>query len=278
MIVHSVIIPFRDKFTLMEKAIASVPDRSDVQLILIYNGAEAFPSENIPSKQHSTVTFLTSDSAKGAGHARNVGLSSIQGEYVHFLDADDYFTPDAFEAFDSYVGKGYDIVFFKSTGIFLKSGAPSDRHQYYCDLVDEFCSEGKTDALRYRWMVPWGKMIKVSLIRDHDINFEEVRVSNDARFSMMIGHFAAEVCADPAVVYVITEGEAGESLVKSRSAENMFIRYQVQIRCNAFLKSAGHFDQRTRLLGALRVALKEFGLREFFKYLFYAVKTRSWIF
>lgn len=278
MVNHSIIIPFRDKFELMNIAYESVPDRDDIQVILIYNGKEPFPPEMIPSKSKAETVFLQSDPTKGAGHARNVGLKSAKGKYVHFLDADDFFTPEAFLAFDKYLGSGCDVIYFKPTSIFLNNGKPSTRHQYYSNLVDEYNETSKEDRIRYRWEGPVCKMISLSFISEHNITFEEVRVSNDARFSLHVGHYAGKIAADPTTVYVITEAEAGQSLVKTRSAENMFIRYQVQIRNNHFLSEVGHFDQHVRLLGAIRVALIEFGVREFCKYIVYAAKNKAWIF
>lgn len=278
MIQHSIVIPFRDKFDLMAKAVDSIPERDDVQIILVYNGKDSFPSELIPQRKRTKLTLLTSDSSKGAGHARNVGLEKVEGKYVHFLDADDYFTKEAFQSFDKYINSEYDIIYFKPTSVFLSSGKMSTRHQFYSDLVDEFLNTQKEDRLRYRWQGPVCKMIRTSLIRNNNITFEEVKVSNDARFSLTVGNLAKKVFADDTIVYVITEGEAGQSLVKTRSAENMFIRYQVQVRSNKFLKSVGHYDQHVRLLGAIKIALLEFGPKEFVKYIIYAIKNRAWIF
>lgn len=278
MITHSIVIPFRDKFDLMQVAVDSIPEREDIQAILVYNGKEPFPQKLIPQRQKITITFLTSDPTKGAGHARNVGLEAVEGRYAHFLDADDYFTKDAFDAFDKYVDSEYDIIYFKPTSVFLTTGKMSNRHVHYTEIVDEYLATGNEDRLRYRWDGPVCKMVSMNLIREHKITFEEVRVSNDARFSLTIGHFAKKIIADNTTVYVITEGEAGQSLVKTISSDNMFIRYQVQIRNNKFLKEVGHFEQHVRLLGAIRIALCEFGPKEFLKYIVYAIKNKAWIF
>lgn len=102
---HSIIIPYRDKYDLLCKAVASVPDREDIQVIIIDNSEQPLSQERIPKKKQATILFLTSDPTKGAGCARNVGLEHISGKYTIFLDADDYFTPDAFVAFDRYLDK-----------------------------------------------------------------------------------------------------------------------------------------------------------------------------
>ena len=99
-----------------------------------------------------------------------------------------------------------------------------------------------------------------------------------SRFSIMLGYYAKDIYADNSVVYVVTEGEKNQSLVKTRTPENMFIRFQVQIRNNKFLKEIGHFENHVRLLGAMRIALCEFGIKEFMKYIKYAIKEKAWIF
>ena len=100
---YSIIIPFRDKFDLLHIAVNSIPDREDMQIILIYNGNNTFPMKEKPKCSNATITYLESSAIKGAGHARNVGLKEVKGRYILFLDADDYFTPGAFDYFDKYI-------------------------------------------------------------------------------------------------------------------------------------------------------------------------------
>lgn len=40
------------------------------------------------------------------------------------------------------------------------------------------------DSLKYKSLVPWGKMIKKDFIEDNDLSFEEIEVSNDVMFSL----------------------------------------------------------------------------------------------
>lgn len=278
MITHSIVIPYRDKYEMLLTAVNSIPDRADIQIIIIDNSVQPLDELKIPAKVKSVVNYLTSNPTKGAGHARNVGLLSVQGKYVHFLDADDYFTENAFDSFDKFVGQDYDIVFFRPTSIFLKTGEPSKRHLRHWRAVANYMETGNEELLRYRWEGPVCKMFRSSLIKDNNIKFDEIRVSNDAWFSLMAGHAAKKITAVEDVVYVITEGEAGQSLVKTRNPENQFLRYQVQIRINKFLKKNGHNNVRIRLLGAIRAAYKEFGFLEMCKYIKYALSQKVSIF
>ena len=275
---YSVIVPYRDKYDLFVKAVDSIPDRSDIQIIIVDNAPQPLLQSQIPVTVYANVTYTTSSPTKGAGCARNVGLQYVKGQYILFLDADDFFTTEAFAAFDKYLSKNYDIVFFKPTSIKLSNGALSDRHKHFVKVIDTFINNGEDKRMRYRWEVPWCKLFRSDFVLNGGFLFDELKVNNDAWFSLMTGYNAEKIFADTSVVYVVTEGEVGQSLVKTITRENAFIRYEVAIRINKFLKTIGHYDMRIRLLGAIRIALTKFGIKEFYRYLYVAYRNRVSIF
>lgn len=270
---YSVIIPYRDTYNMLVKAIASIPDRRDIQIIIVDNSATPLSSNRMPTKVNAKVVSTTSSPTAGAGCARNVGLQKAKGRFLLFLDADDYYLPHAFASFDKYLESEYDIIFFDADSIRLTDGAKSDRHTKIHQYIESFIKDGDEKQLRYRFVNPVCKMIRASLVAGHNILFDEIRVSNDAMFSIMTGHYAKTVTASNDVVYMITEGEKGSSLTKVRTAENMYIRYQVAVRRYRFITENGPKEMKPRLIGYLRFALFHFGPRELFKYWNYARKN-----
>ena len=275
---YSVIVPYRDKYDLFVKAIDSIPDREDIQIIIVDNAPEQLPQEKISVKQHARVDYTTSSPTKGAGCARNEGLKHVEGAYVLFLDADDYFTTEAFTAFDRYLLSHNDIVFFMPTSVRLSDGALSDRHETYVSYLDVYFKTGNTDRLRYRFEPPWAKMFSADFLKKGGFQFEEKLVGNDAWFSVLTGHAAQKIAVDASTVYMVTEGGRGTSLTKMKSRENTFSRYQDAIRTNLFLKSVGKYDMRIRLLGFLRLALFGFGIGECWRYLLLAWRNKVTVF
>ena len=275
---YSIVIPYRDKYELFLKAIESIPDREDIQIIIVDNALQSLNEQQIPRKERAKVTYTTSSPVKGAGCARNMGLSRTEGKYLLFLDADDYFSKDAFVSFDRYLAQTYDIVFFNADSVFLKDGSQSNRHTHIDKQIKCYLETGNDGALRYGIVNPVAKLFNSSFILSNNIKFEETRVSNDVWFSMISGHYAKSIAADPAKVYIITEGDSGSSLTKKKDKENWFVRYQVMIRVNKFLRTVGKYQYHTRLSGFLIVALKEFGFKEFIRFLLYAIKNRASIF
>ena len=234
---YSIIIPYRDKYELFLKAVNSIPDRKDIQIIIVDNASEPMPQDLVPRMEKAKVTYATSSPTRGAGCARNVGLTKVEGYFIVFLDADDYFTPNAFAAFDKYLKQDYDIVFFQSDSIHLSDNLQSHRHETINQLITTYLKNGNEDLLRYRFVNPISKMFRADFVLHSGILFDEIRVSNDVWFSVMTGHAAKHITADNAVVYMITAGDNGTSLTRMMTKENWFTRYQVMVRVNKFLKS-----------------------------------------
>lgn len=275
---YSVIIPYRDTYDLMLRACASVPDREDIQILIVDNSAKPLPAERVPVKSHAQVDYLCSDPTKGAGCARNVGLDHALGDRVLFMDADDTFADNAFSVFDTFIASDYDIVFFAPTSVVLSSGEVGSRHLFYASLVDECLNTGSDERLRYRYSPPWSKLYRRELIESGHFRFDEIRVSNDLMFSLRCGHAARKVYASDKVVYIISEGEKNSSLTTTRSRENMFTRFKVAVAQYRFVSDHGHPKMRFHLLSKVLDAFRYFGIREGFRYVRYALKNHVNIF
>lgn len=274
---YSVIIPHRDSFSLLQVAIASIPDRADIQIVVIDNSLTQVDFTNLKVKHNAKLEVIYSDTNKGAGHARNEGLKIAKGEWVLFLDADDFFTTQAFDAFDKYSKTAYDIVFFASTSVLLNTTTVSDRHLVYANLVTDFV-KGKNNAednLRYRYASPCSKLIKSKLIFDNNIWFDEVPASNDLMFSIKTGHYANSIFADGTTVYCITTSSG--SLTRTSTSVNLRSRYLASIRQYHFANSIGRPDLRFSLLPQI-IKSFDFGFKEFIWYIKTSINQKVNIF
>lgn len=269
---YSIIVPYRDRYGLLLKAIESIPDREDIQIIIIDNAPQPLPQSQVPVKAHADVLFTTSSPVKGAGHARNIGISYAEGLYLIFLDSDDYFSPEAFKAFDRFLHQEYDIVYFDACSIKLSDNSPSMRHSTIHKRIADYLATGDEDPLRYDFVNPCCKMVRTSLVMENGIQFGETRVANDSLFSVKIGHLAKKVTASSDIVYVISEGEAGTSLTTTKDAETQFIRFSVIISRYKFLKAIGKEKICPRLITRVGHAFLDYGIKEGFKWLKYAHK------
>ena len=104
----SVIIPSHNNRSTLKKAVQSVLDQTcqDFEIIIIDNGSEVpFSKQDLMNdiaescqKDYSAfsdkVTLFQCPESLGAAAARNKGVKMAKGEYVAFLDADDYWAED----------------------------------------------------------------------------------------------------------------------------------------------------------------------------------------
>jgi len=88
----SVVIPTVNREHLIERAINSVlcGDYRNFQLLVVDQNSE---DKTIELLSRLNVRFV-SDFSRGAGHARRVGLDNTEGDFVCFLDSDDWLAPE----------------------------------------------------------------------------------------------------------------------------------------------------------------------------------------
>lgn len=93
----SVIIPSYNCLAYLPKAIASIfqQDRSDVEIIIVNDNSTDGTAEYLDtlSQQQACVKVITTTGVGAAG-ARNIAIEQAAGEYIAFLDADDYWYPE----------------------------------------------------------------------------------------------------------------------------------------------------------------------------------------
>jgi glycosyltransferase involved in cell wall biosynthesis len=173
---------------------------------------------------------------KGAGYARNVGLSHAQGKWLLFADADDFFVEHAFEYLFAEIDSPHDIIYYKVRSCDSDTYEPADRGEHLNQFVDNYINKAKdAEALiRYRRTEPVAKMIRSELIKKNNIRFDEVIASNDAMFSVLSGYFACSVTALDKETYCVTVRRG--SIANTLNLESLTSRYIVALRCNEFLK------------------------------------------
>lgn len=97
----TVIMPCYNSATFIEEAVNSVMNQTypDVELIVVDDGStDESPSIlQVLATRYAPRIQLLFQNRQGPHHARNLALRQAQGGYVAFLDADDYWRPDALE-------------------------------------------------------------------------------------------------------------------------------------------------------------------------------------
>lgn len=237
----SIIIPHYNSPYLLEKLLHSIPENKDIETIVVDDKSDKLLEEYKKLRrkmEYRNIIFLENTSnKKGAGVCRNIGLNIAKGEWVLFADSDDYFLKDFYKNIHHLLESNSDIIFFKPISIELDTGNVSDRHLEFEKLVLDYKNDQNNQTelkIRYRFVVPWSKMIRRSMIDNNNIKFSETIVANDVIFSTQIGYWANRIEVSDISIYCVTR-ERG-SLTTNVSAEKLNIRLDIFIENYNFIK------------------------------------------
>jgi glycosyltransferase involved in cell wall biosynthesis len=197
----TIIIPHKNSQKDLERCLISIPDIEDIQVIVVDDNSDNLDEANFPGTKRQYTQVIFNHDGLGAGHARNVALKEAKGEWLLFSDADDYFVDNMYEMICKSIDKAQeDIIFFT-----LKIDRDGEQGGYI--PVQNYCAEHIDDKnvdynLRYKCTQPWDKLIRHSLVKEHNISFQETTVSNDYLFSVQTGYYAKHIKLVPQPLYV----------------------------------------------------------------------------
>lgn len=173
-----------------------VPERgaADVPLFEIFvveNGSldgTEFLARTLELEHRGTMRFLRSE--KGVSNARNRALDEAKGEWILFLDADDYLLEGAGEVLR-------DDLHFTGTDLIAHSYEAGGRVVHICGPAGERFSGEKVTEISVRmienptrYTAVWGKLFRRDCIERNHLRFDPaLRLSEDSHF--LIRYLAA---------------------------------------------------------------------------------------
>jgi glycosyltransferase involved in cell wall biosynthesis len=264
-ITFSIIIPHKNIPELLQRCLDSIPRREDVQIIVVDDNSDSdkVDFEHFPGLGDPFVEVVFTKEGKGAGYARNVGLTKAIGEWLLFSDADDYFTDDFLQYLDKYKDSSYDLIYFGMYGMDGKTKRESSRGRKYSKLMNEAIYRHKYDAYKYTAYSPCAKIIKRLFVLESKITFDETIVANDMMFSLKTAYRAKNVFYDEFKIY-ITETRYS-SLTVTRTPEANFDRFYVYVRVNTFLRNIEQAKYKTNIVLLLLRLINLRNMAYFFK-------------
>ena len=271
---YSIIIPQKDSLDTLKRLIDSIPYRDDLEIIVVDNSPKSITYEDIGTKRPIDLHHCPAE--KYAGGARNTGMAAAKGEWLVFADADDFFTPTAFDSFDKYAESKYDLVYFKVNSVYSDTLEVCNRGDMFSEIVDKYNNREITDIeTRLLYTVPWGKMVRSALVRDNNIQFDEVLAANDVMFSTLVGYYATSFCVSTDIVYTLTVRKG--SLAMRKGFDVTLSRFNVTLRRNRFLKDHGLSNYQSSVMTFLFHSISA-GIDKPFILLYKALKNRQNIF
>lgn len=196
----SVILPVYNTENYLEEALDSILNQTmidDIEVLMLDDGSSddsryiiekyALDYENFHAFHNENM---------GQGRERNFGIKHAKGEYIHFMDADDYILPDAYEKLYGAAKSGnYDFVMGKACRFTRNSNWNDFLYATIFKGVDGFLPTTikQTNSLVYNTTC-WDKLIKRDFILENDICFPDMNIiAEDVPFMMKMHDLADEI-------------------------------------------------------------------------------------
>lgn len=238
----SIIIPHKNTPELLNRCIESIPYRDDLEIIIVDDNSsdsivnfDAFPGAN-----RKNTKCIFNKEGRGAGYARNLGLSEAKGYWVYFMDADDYVTDAFSEILDKYAKTiDIDMVFLNALSV-DENGIekPLSINKYISNYYQK--KRFALSVLRYGFWAPWSRIIKREIMVKNHIQFEEVATGNDVMGIVSASKFAKTFAAEEQVCYMYYKPSGGSQTSAAYNEETYIQRLEQKFKLNQIYREVSY--------------------------------------
>ena len=247
----SIIIPVYNPGELLNRCLDSASNQTlkDIEIICIDDGSSdgSLDILNRYAKNDSRFKVLSQPNL-GAGIARNKGLEYVNGEYIVFLDSDDYIESDMCECLYNHAKRlDSDLVLFNNRWYL---GDNSTRDFIHFDSFEE---DPKTFVFDYRFIhnkvlsgffgVIWTKFYKKSFLEDNNIGFPSHKLYNDLEFHIKSVLLAKRIAYCPKIFYHYNKLGHPSLQTKYVGKREAIVFYDVMVGIRDFLIEKGFMDE-----------------------------------
>lgn len=188
-------------------------------------------------EQYSTIRFVKKEKNTGVSDSRNIGIDQAKGEYILFLDGDDYIMPNAFEVCSKMMRRyNLDLLCFNATGITETDCFSFLNENILRDLPK--IEKGYPEYLMYVtniWLLCYQKSFLVS----SGVRFSDKKIFEDWEFLWNLYPKANRVKFVKRALYVYRTAANPQSLTK-QFHHNAF---EFDLLVNAYLDSTRVMEQ-----------------------------------
>lgn len=225
----SIIIPIYNAVEKINNCISSLQLQSFKNFEIIFvddcsNDNSYNYLKELSNNSKLNIKLFCNEKNSGPGYSRNVGLTNSSGEFILFMDADDYIKVDALNQINKLLNnfKDVDCILFD---YFLKSGNNIKKHKSLnMEITNELINVN--DALLYSNGSVWGKLFSSKIINKIDIRFPLLMRNEDMPFTKVYLSFCENIyyCDEAYYYYVMYDSSLmhNKAFIDERNAVSAF--------------------------------------------------------
>ncbi|MCY7084166.1 glycosyltransferase [Streptococcus oralis] len=217
---YSVIIPVYNVEKYINRCVKSILSQryNDLEIILIDNGSTDRSGSicDIYADDYANISVYHIEN-QGVASARNFGLSKARGEFIYFVDSDDYLVGNLFAEFEDKLAPDLDLLVFSYYNSFeqemternrTKKSLPHSGLYDKNDFIKIFTDLLLSDML----YTVWNKFYRREFLIDNNISFEKYELGEDVRFNLKVYRNLNEVYLSQDSYYVYVIGRKGSAM------------------------------------------------------------------
>ena len=217
---YSVIIPVYNVENYLHRCINSilVQEYTDLEILLIDNGSTDSSGSicDTYASEYSNISVYHIEN-HGVSSARNFGLAKAQGEFICFVDADDYLVGNLFSDMENKLDSELDMLVFSYYNSIEKNFSETarsakilpiegkkDRNQFIALFTELFLSD-----MMY---TVWNKIYRREFLEEHRIMFEQYELGEDVRFNLNVFECVHTISFSKTCYYVYVSGRTDSAM------------------------------------------------------------------
>lgn len=216
----SVIIPVYNVEDYLQRCVDSIVIQKyeNLEILLIDNGSTDKSSQICDdyAKHHSNIHsyHIPND---GVGEARNFGLSKARGEFIYFVDADDYLIGNLFSDLEEKLHDKVDLLVFSYYNSIEKDLIELKRNPKILPndvLLDKtnFITSFKELVLTDMMYTVWNKIYRRDFLIDNNLYFLKYELGEDVRFNLRVYDFVENILLSTECYYVYISGRMNSAM------------------------------------------------------------------
>lgn len=217
---YSVIIPVYNVEKYINRCVKSILSQryNDLEIILIDNGSTDRSGSicDIYANEYANISVYHIEN-HGVGSARNFGLSKARGEFIYFVDSDDYLVGNLFAEFEDKLVPDLDLLVFSYYNSFEQELTERNRTKKclpYSGLYDknDFIKIFTDLFLSDMLYTVWNKFYRREFLIENNISFEKYELGEDVRFNLNAYRNVNKVYLSQDSYYVYVIGRKGSAM------------------------------------------------------------------
>ena len=245
----SIVVPVFNAGKVLKRTIDSILNqglnRTEYEIILVDDGSS--DNSNIIccsyEKAYPRLVRVLTKQNEGVAIARNAGMALAKGDYVYFMDADDYLMPNGFRyLIDNFLDVDLDVlVFYSST---IKDF--NINHKPEGNIAGQIIFDGfGSEYLQSHWQTfIWTQLFRRSFLDANGITFQNLTISEDVLFNLQLWSENPRVRIVSSKIYRYINYDSHHQLTKRRDSKHLRACIDSQMTLFAFVSHLNHRFKR----------------------------------